>query len=125
VLQAQLKGTEVLVDVEVDGTPAKAIIDTGARRTTGNSALRQRLGLKADDPRLAPADPSQGATSHHLQASSAKLRILKMGQAQFEAPQVTFSELDLFTRHGFDNVPALLLGMDLLWPLTIHVLSCS
>jgi len=116
-IPAELKGTDVMVDVVIDGVRARAVVDTGARHTIANTALRDRLGLKADDPRLTPAEPSQGATEQHLPASAASFHKLRFGTAEFDSPRLTFSELDLFVRRGLQNTPAVLLGMDLLGKL--------
>jgi predicted aspartyl protease len=108
------QGTFVIADVIVDGVAAKAVFDTGARRTIGNLALQQALGFNPGDARLSPAEPVGGATTDKTSASKAKVQLIACGRAQFAHAIVTFADLPVFTVQGLDKTPALLIGLDLL-----------
>jgi predicted aspartyl protease len=107
-------GEKLIVDVVVDGVAAKALIDTGARRTTANRALQRALGLEPGDPRLSPADSTGGATTHRLPAEKATIGRLTVGKVGFDAPVVTFADLPVTETLDHARVPAMTLGMDLL-----------
>jgi predicted aspartyl protease len=114
---AQLQGTDVIVDVRVDGVAARALIDTGARRTVGNLALQRALGLKTED--LASTDPIEGATTDRIPAVKSEIGLLTLGPAQFAKPTVEFADSPVFRRRGLDTTPAVILGIDLLAKLKI------
>jgi predicted aspartyl protease len=109
-----VQGTFLVADVTVDGVQAKAMIDTGARRTLGNSLLRKALGLADGDARLADAQPVGGATIHKTQAMKAPLGVLILGEHRFEHPIVTFSDISVLQALDLSDQPALVVGLDLL-----------
>jgi predicted aspartyl protease len=114
-LRAQiLRDAFALVDVTVNGIRAKALIDTGARRTLGNLALARALGFADDDPRLLPADPVAGASIDRMPARRAALEAIVLGPANFARPTIAFADAPMFKTQGRDKVPALILGIDLL-----------
>ena len=114
-MRGQLQsGSKLIVEVVVDGVSAKALIDTGARRTSANRLLQRALGLAPGDPRLSPADSMGGATVHKIPAEKATLGRLTIGAVEFRAPVVTFADLPVTEALETDHVPAMTIGMDLL-----------
>jgi len=109
-----VQGTFLVAEVTVDGVHAKALIDTGARRTLGNVLLRKALGFSHDDARLADAQPVGGATLHSTQAMQAPLGVLILGEHRFEHPVVTFSDISVLRALELSDQPALVIGLDLL-----------
>jgi predicted aspartyl protease len=107
-----VQGTFLVAEVIVDGVHAKAMIDTGARRTVGNVLLRKALGLA--DAALAEADPVGGATVHDTQAVKAPLGVLILGEHRFEHPVVTFSDISVLRALNLNDQPALVVGLDVL-----------
>lgn len=105
-------GTMVIVDVTVNGFPAKALIDSGARRTIANPALQAALGYQNGDPSLAAADAVGGATGDKVPASKGELKTIALGPATFDKPLVTFADLPVFAPLGLADTPALILGLD-------------
>ena len=110
-------GTMIIADVTVNGVHAKALIDSGARRTIGNAALQAAVGFKNHDPRFTAADPVGGATGDKAPASKAELETIKLGKATFEKPLVTFADLPVFEPLGLAHTPGLILGLDQLMHL--------
>ncbi|MEP6635045.1 MAG: retropepsin-like aspartic protease, partial [Luteimonas sp.] len=108
------QGSFFVVIVSVDGVPVKAVIDSGARRTTGNLQLLAALGFKDGDARLHPAESVQGATTQSIAARSTRLRSLGIGKHVFSMPMVTFADLPVFHPLDLDDGPALIIGIDLL-----------
>ena len=117
-LPLELESTHAMTTVEVDGVQVKAIIDTGARRTFANTALREKLGVAADDPRLTPVAPSQGATQDQLAAYAMAVKKLKIANAALDSPTLNFADLAVFKQRHIDSQPAILLGMDLMRKLS-------
>jgi predicted aspartyl protease len=111
-------GLKLVVQVVLDGVPVRAMIDTGARRTSGNRLLQQALGIAPGDPRLSPADSVGGATVHRIAAEKATLGRLTIGSVEFPAPVVTFADLPVTKTLGLDREPSLTLGMDVLGRMT-------
>jgi len=107
----------VIADVTVNGIPAKALIDTGARRTVANTVLQRALGFAPGDPRLSAAEPIGGATDYQTPAVKAQIDRIVIGGAQFSQPILTFADLPMFASQGIGQVPALHLGLDLLMKL--------
>ena len=106
------QGSFMVVDVVVDGVRAKAMVDTGGRRTVGNPALQAALGIKADDARLQATDSIGGATTQKTAASKAVLGEMTIGAAVFSKPMVTFADLPVFHSLGLDDGPAMIVGID-------------
>lgn len=106
------QGTFFIVDAVVDGVHAKAMIDTGGRRTVGNPALQAALGLKPGDPRLLATESIDGATTQKTPATKAGFGMLAIGTAAFSKPTLVFADLPVFHSLGIDNGPALIVGVD-------------
>jgi predicted aspartyl protease len=119
VLRATLQGTDVIVPITVDGVPAAAMVDTGARRTIANLALVHALGLDVDT--LAVTEPAEGATTDRLPAHLMTRRSLRLGRVAVSAPTMVVAELQYFKRHALADTPAVLLGIDVLSGL--HLLA--
>lgn len=104
--------TMIIANVTVNGVPAKAVVDSGARRTIANAALQAALGFKDGDPRFTAADAVGGATGDKSPANKAELETIKLGKATFEKPLVTFADLPVFEPLGLAHTPGLILGLD-------------
>lgn len=109
-----VQGSFIVTDVTVDGVPAKAMIDTGARRTLANSLLRTALGLRDGDPRLSAAEPVGGATADTTKAVMARLGALHLGKQRFDRPVLTFSDIPQLQSLGLSDTPAMVIGLDIL-----------
>jgi len=109
-----VQGSFFVTDVIIDGVKAKAMIDTGARRTFGNSLLRTALGFGDNDPRLSIAQPLGGATTDTTKAVKAQLGSLTLGGQRFEHPVLTFSDAPVLGPLGLSDGPAIVIGLDLL-----------
>lgn len=116
-IHGELQGTDMEVDVQVDGIRAKGLIDTGARRTIANSALMRALSVRTDD--LPETEPIEGATKDKMPARLARVKSLRMGSVGFPEPSLVVADLLVFERRGLANAPALVLGIDLLSKLKV------
>ncbi len=107
-------GGLLVVDAKIGTIPVRAVVDTGAERTLGNSALQRRLRLR---PRLgAAAGETQvfGATEAMQAADSALAPPISFGAAQLTKLEVAFGDLHVFRVWGMEKSPAMLVGMDML-----------
>jgi predicted aspartyl protease len=91
-----------------------AIIDTGAERSLGNRALLAAAGLEraVEDPsthRQVFAATSQAVSGNIIDAPPVKLGGIDVGNLR-----VVFGDFEVFRMWGADQVPAILLGMDVL-----------
>lgn len=91
-----------------------AIIDTGAERSLGNSALWRALdaaGTSTDDTVVTTV---MGATPDLAEGSQIVVPSVRIGDVELRSLEVTFGDLNVFRIWGLENEPALLIGMDLL-----------
>ncbi len=94
----------------IDGVHAKALIDSGARRTVGNLALRDALGFKEGDARLMAGTPLPSPRPQPLW--TAPVGAIDLGPVHIDKPGVAFSGLGFFKAIGLGDTPALLIGID-------------
>ena len=109
----RMMGQLVLIDADVEGTPIRAIVDTGAEVTIGNSALRRRLERRT---RLAPTVPIllTSVTGGQMVAQATTVSRMRIGGIVFRDMPIAFSDVHPFRKLGLTDRPALLLGMDAL-----------
>lgn len=112
-------GSFAVVEVQVNGAPMKAVIDSGAARTILNDAALAAL----DGLTLAARNPVRGATQDETQARSAEVDSFSMGPATFRDVTLTFSNLPVFTALGLAEEPAMILGSDLLKRLPAYAID--
>lgn len=120
---AVLLGTFAVVEVHIEGVSMLAVIDSGAARTVANAEAMAALGWAKDDPRLTAARPVAGATTQELGAWSGKVGGLRLGPAAFDDVTLTFSDLPVFAALGLGELPALILGSDLLNRLPAYAID--
>ena len=99
------------VDVHIGRTRVKAIIDTGAQRSMGNLALFELLRRR--HPELFRATIT-GVTLDQETAQSMEIPAIRMGTANIPNLQVAFSDLYIFDYWKLNDVPVIMLGMDVL-----------
>jgi predicted aspartyl protease len=107
-------GGLVLVKARLGGLRVQAIIDTGAERSLGNSALLEALELEptSDDPR--DATTVLGATEHRVPGRIVPVSKLNLGEFEVTDLDVTFGDFDVFRLWGLEQHPAIVLGMDVI-----------
>lgn len=115
------QGRLILTRVTLDGIAIAAIIDTGAQVSVGNLPLLRRLrragGVSAK--RDAAGVSANGAvieavTGETRKVDLARVRRLDLGEIELTDVAVAFSDARIFTALGYDNRPAILLGIDAL-----------
>jgi predicted aspartyl protease len=109
----RVMGRLVLVDADVEGTPIRAIVDTGAEVSIGNDALRRRLERRG---RLGSTVPIllTSVTGGQMIAQATTVSRMRIGGIIINDMPIAFSEVHPFRKLGLTDRPALLLGMDAL-----------
>ncbi|MFM1887352.1 MAG: hypothetical protein RL026_2509 [Pseudomonadota bacterium] len=103
----------LLVDANVGGVRAVAIIDTGAQTSIGNGALRQAMErrLRADS---GIPDQIYGATGHMQTGEGFFVPSIGIGSLRVSRARLTFGDMNIFGHWKLTHEPALLVGMDIL-----------
>lgn len=115
VVPAKLRHGGLLVaDARFGRVRVKAIIDTGAERTLGNSALQQALALQPNRLQGYGITTVHGATPTPGEGTSLRGPKIYLGETELDNLEVTFGDLHVFKHWGLEDTPALLIGMDLL-----------
>jgi predicted aspartyl protease len=108
----QLRDHLLALDVLVGGVHAKAIIDTGAQISIGNTALRNALmHYKARDSRKAEIE---GVTLDVESGDMMRAPPIRVGTLQFNFVNITYGDMFIFDRWKLNHEPVLVLGMDVL-----------
>ena len=106
-------GRLTIVDADLNGTPVRAFLDSGAQRSIGNRAM----GAVAT--RIAPSTawttaPIISATGQTTQGDVAVIPAIRIGGLLFQNLQVAFADLHIFRLWDLVDQPAILLGVDVL-----------
>jgi predicted aspartyl protease len=114
-LRAELRfGGLPVVNARVGKTPVIAVVDTGAERSLGNRALLVAAGLETaiEDPktqRQVFAATSQAVFGNLLAAPPVSIGNIEIGNLH-----LVFGDFEVFRMWGAADVPAIVLGMDVL-----------
>lgn len=106
----------LLIEGKAGRLPVKAIIDTGAERTLGNAALRDKLSGRTD-VRRRTLSRVFGATEASYLGTSFVVPVLQIGNARLHNLPVTFGDMHVFNVWGLVDEPAVLIGMDVIGTL--------
>jgi len=107
----------IVVDVEIGGVAAKAVIDTGANGTVINDKLAAALGI---------VEGAKGVEAGQILAGGGatlkgKAGPLVLGRARWDAITVQASQLPLFKAMEIDDGPALILGNNVLADVRLFI----
>jgi predicted aspartyl protease len=103
----------LVVPVIVGSLPVRAIIDTGAQSTVGNSALQAALRWR-DRRDESTMDQVHGATGDVQSGPAARVSPIRLGDLQVRNAHVTFADLHIFDTWEMRDVPTLMIGMDII-----------
>ena len=105
----------MIVDVRVGRRiKAKAVIDTGAERTLGNFALQNAINRNRRKPREPVAAVVHGATPDIADGDVQEIKEASIGDMTLTNLDVIFADFHVFKLWELDQVPAMLIGMDML-----------
>ncbi len=112
VIRAQRReGRLVITDAAADGKHVSVVIDTGSQLSVGNEALRRALERRGKLEGLGPIE-LVSVTGESLRGELAIVRELEIGGAAISNLALVFADAHTFHRLGFDQSPAILLGMN-------------
>jgi predicted aspartyl protease len=104
----------LLATGRVGGVKVQAVIDTGAERTLGNSALRReliRLKRLREEPFAAGVI---GLTEVEQRGEAIWTRKIQLGDVALTDVNVIYGDMHVFKVWGLEDKPAMLIGMDVL-----------
>ena len=106
----------LVADATMGGVPVKAIIDTGGQVTLGNLALRlalaeRRRGKGVQEGKL---DKVYGSTLDMQVGTRLETPALELGSLLVRSSEMTFADFEIFKYWKMTDVPAMLIGMDVL-----------
>jgi predicted aspartyl protease len=117
----QLRDHLLALDVRVGGVRAKAVIDTGAQVSIGNSALRS--ALERQGRRDVKKEEIEGVTLDVARGDMMKAPPIEMGNLQFNGVYITYGDMYIFDRWHLMHDPTLVLGMDVLGTVDVLVID--
>nr|WP_243843218.1 aspartyl protease family protein [Sphingomonas vulcanisoli] len=113
VLNGKQKLNQIVIpDARYHGRKILVIIDTGAEATIGNMALRALA--EGSSPLKVSNKHLIDITGNALPTEEKTLQRLQLGRLTMPEIPVSYTDLDTFRTFGMENVPALLIGMDVL-----------
>ena len=99
------------VPVVMDGVGTREfVLDTGARKTRINWNLGEKLGFSSSS--IMAGDVIHGATGNPVQAGSATVSKVKIGNCLLTDMPVQVVDLPVFELFGVAEKPAVVLGLD-------------
>jgi len=108
------RGQLLMFDIRIGGVRTKAILDTGAQLTLGNSALREALLRRA---REGVEQNIVGVTLDVQQGEAILVPPIALGGVEIRNMQITFGDMFIFSQWNMTDTPALLIGMDVIGSL--------
>jgi predicted aspartyl protease len=106
-------GQLTIIDADLAGRQISAMIDSGAEISMGNAALRRVIGAQPRNTTVQQIELASLA-GEKLVGELLYLSFLRLGGLQLGNVPVVFVEAHVFKLWGLQNVPTLILGMDLL-----------
>lgn len=112
----------LIVAATIGNLPVRAIIDTGAQASVGNVALQTALRRQIQRNSRGE-DQVTGATGDVQVGIGARISPIVIGDLSIRDAHVTFGDMHIFERWGMADVPAVLIGMDILGLLDTLVID--
>ncbi len=102
----------LVVTARVGGKRVKAVIDTGARRSIGNTDFGALLDNLSPASTMAPSQIVTGVNLPVIPARTGLARKIAIRRLRWHDAQILVSDLAVFKTLGLDKGPALILGLD-------------
>lgn len=115
ILPAQFAmGVFTIIEVQINGVGAVAIVDTGSTDTMANLALFDALELSREMPALSNEKRPVGVTGNTIEFVDGLRADVSFNQAVVRNAPVSFADLPVFGQFGLSERPAIILGLDTL-----------
>ncbi len=102
------------IDVAINGVTIPALIDTGAQRSTINSAAAVAAGIDPAYVALTEDAPIQSASPDMVAAWIVPVSTLQLGERVWAARTISLADLPIFASFEADDQPVMILGADFL-----------
>lgn len=102
------------VDVALNGVTMPALIDTGAQRSTINTAAAIAAGIDPANEALYADAPIRSAAPATVEAWVVPFSTLQMGQRVWASRNVSLADLPILEYFGRHDTPSMILGADFL-----------
>jgi predicted aspartyl protease len=112
----------LVVNAQIGSLDVRAIIDTGAQATIGNTALRAALRRQVERG-LYGEDAITGATGDVQTGIGARISPIIIGGITIRDANVTFGDMHIFEMWDLGKEPALVIGMDIIGLLDTLVID--
>ncbi len=110
----------LMFNIRIGAVKTKAILDTAAQQTFGNSALRELL---LRNPKRGRDEELIGVTLDVAQGKSVGIPPINLGDIQVRNMRVNFSDMHIFERWNLTKAPVLVIGMDVIGTLDVVVID--
>lgn len=114
------RGHLLTFEVSLAGVRTRAILDTGAQATVGNTSLREALVRKS---RRGVTSEITGVTLDVQQGESFTAPPVTISDITIRGMRVTFGDIYIFDAWHMTDTPALLIGMDIIGMLDTLVID--
>lgn len=104
-------GHLLMFDVRLAGVRTRAMLDTGAQSTIGNSSLRAALAKRK---RQGVENIIIGVTLDAQKGETLLAPAVELGDLTLRGMQITFGDMYIFDAWKMTDTPALLIGMDII-----------
>jgi predicted aspartyl protease len=112
-------GHLLMFDVKLAGVRTRAMLDTGAQSTIGNSTLRAALSKR----RKGVENTIIGVTLDPQKGETMLAPAVELGDLTLRGMQVTFGDMYIFDAWKMTDQPALLIGMDIIGLLDVLIID--
>lgn len=109
------------LDVRVGNIRTKAIIDTGAQVSIGNTALRMALARRG--MKDVTKEEIEGVTLDVARGDMMRAPPIEAGAVRFTGVYITYGDMYIFDRWQLMDQPTLVLGMDVLGTVDVLVID--
>jgi predicted aspartyl protease len=112
-------GHLLMFDVKLAGVRTRAMLDTGAQTTIGNSTLRAALSKR----RKGVENTIIGVTLDAQKGETLLAPAVELGDLTLRGMQITFGDMYIFDAWKMQDQPALLIGMDIIGLLDVLIID--
>lgn len=105
----------IVMDVAVEGTPVRAIVDTGAGRSVFNWVAGRQAGITPESPGIVKSETgTRGLGSQAAETSRYSFERVEAGPTRFRRTESRIADISVFQALGLDKRPAVIFGTNYL-----------
>lgn len=105
----------IVMDVAVEGTSVRAIVDTGAGRSVFNWVAGRQAGITPESPGIVKSETgTRGLGSQAAETSRYSFERVEAGPTRFRRTESRIADISVFQALGLDKRPAVIFGTNYL-----------